>query len=259
MLTEYEKPILPISGLDKFEATATQVTIAPTLTRKIGENLYVGFSPTLNYSIFQAKGVPGVDDKKDDAHGFGFRLGVLWEVTPNFSIGSMYTPRTKMSEFKDYKDNLLQASSGRYDLAEQFAVGFAYKPSSKLTIAADYLRIFWSDVDFLSAKNNVGYKNQNVWRAGISYDVTTDLTLRGGVSYADDIIDSNYTNGNFNGPAISNKSFGLGASYKLGNEYEVSGGVERHIPRSIRGTGQSAGTNLDVNYGFFVVGISKMF
>jgi len=83
--------------------------------------------------------------------------------------------------------------------------------------------------------------------------------LRGGFSYADNIIDSEFLNANFNGPAISNKSFGLGASYKLAGGYEIAGGIERHIPRSMRGTGQSTGTNLDVNYGFFVLGISKSF
>jgi long-chain fatty acid transport protein len=259
MLSDYDKPLLPIPGLDDFFANATQITLAPTLTRKFGDSVYIGISPTLNYSVFQAKGVPGIDDKKDTAHGLGVRLGLLWDLTPQFSIGSMYTPRTKMSEFDHYKDNLLEPARGRYDLAEQFSIGFAYKPTDRLTVAADYLRIFWSDVDFLSKKNNGGYKNQNVWRAGVSYDVTRDLTLRGGFSYADNIIDSEFLNANFNGPAISNKSFGLGASYKLAGGYEIAGGIERHIPRSMRGTGQSTGTNLDVNYGFFVLGISKSF
>lgn len=253
----YDKPIAPIPGLGKLENEIMQVSLAPTVTRRFGEGFYFSIAPTFTYSRVETKGVPGKANEKDSATGFGWRVGALWDVNEKLSLGATYTPRTKMGSWDKYRNDLFRASDGRLDLPEQIGAGLAYRPSDKVVVALDYMRIYWADVDFLNEKGGLGYRNQNVWRVGVAYDLNDRLTLRGGFSYSDSLARSQYTNGLFNGPAISNKSVGIGVSYKLNDGYELIGGIERHIPASLRGSGPSAGTNLDVNYGYFILGISK--
>lgn len=259
MMANYSAPLLPIPGLKDFKAKLTVISLAPTATYKVLDNLYVGVSPTLYYSVFHPQGLPGIERHRDTATGWGTRIGVLWQVTPQFDLGLAYTPETRMSSFGHYRDNLLRSSDGRYDIVESYGLGAAWRPASDWVIALDYLRYQWGGVDFLNKKSTTGFTDQNVWRAGISYDITDRLTWRMGYSYADDIYDGDYANGHFVGPAISNKSYSFGASYRLNDGFELVGGIERHQPKKLKGTGASSGSTLDVDYGFFVFSISKTF
>lgn len=259
MMANYSAPILPIPGLKDFKAKLTVISVAPTVTYKLFENLYVGVSPTFYYSVFHPQGLPGIERYRDTATGWGARVGALWQVTPQFDLGLTYTPETKMSSFGHYRNNLLSSSDGRYDIVESYGVGAAWRPAPRWVVALDYMGYQWGGIDFLNKKSTTGFSDQKVWRAGISYDLTERLTWRMGYSYADDIYDSDYANGHFIGPAISNKSYSFGASYRLNGGIELTGGVERHQPKKLRGTGASSGSTLDVDYGFFIFSLSKTF
>lgn len=253
---EYKNPILPIPGLDDSSSSISVINISPTLTKKVGSNLYLGVSPIFAYSMIKTEGIPGKDNTDDDATGVGLKLGSIYDINENFSLGATYTSKIKMSKWKKYENDSLKSSKGRMDQPEQYGVGIAYKYNS-LNIGLDYLRINWSDVDFANKKTGLGYENQNVFRAGFLYNLGK-LSLMTGFSYTDDFADPQYTNLLYLGPGISNKSYSLGAKYNIKN-YEISAVFERQIPKKVIGTGVSYGTNLDVDYSFFILGISKKF
>lgn len=255
----YKRPIAPIPGLSNFEAALTQVTLAPTVTRKFGDSMYVGVAPTFSYSTVKVRGIPGIPDGDDSSTGWGWRAGALWDVNESLSLAVMYSPRTRMGSWKKYRDNVFASSDARLDIVEQFGIGVAWRPARDMLVALDYLKLTWSDVAFLNTVGGIGYRDQKVWRAGIAYDLSSRLAMRAGYSYADNIYDAKFTTGLFNGPAISNRSIGIGASYKLNDAYELVGGMERHIPASLRGQGASTGTNLNVNYLYLVAGVSRRF
>ena len=124
LMTDYDKPIVPLSGLDDSSNQIAQVNFAPTMTKKIGSSLYLGVSPTLLVTYIKTDGVPGYDNDSDTAIGFGFRVGLLWDATDKLSLGAMYTPRTKAGEWKKiYKDGILASSKGRLDSPEQLGGG----------------------------------------------------------------------------------------------------------------------------------------
>jgi len=252
----YEKPIAPNQGLNNLAVHMTSLSISPTVAYKVSSNVTVGLSPIIQYSTFNAQGFPGVQKKDETAYGVGYKAGLLWDVNDKFSLGAAYSPRIKMSGFDYYKDNILSSSDGRYDIAEQVALGASFRPVQRVTIALDYLRYFWKDVDFFKTS---GFPNQNVWRLGVAVDVTDKLSLRTGYYYASDIFNSESNNQNFIGPAISTRNYSAGFSYDLPAGYELSAGVERAVPRNLKGRGESQGTNIDINYGFFLLGVSKKF
>lgn len=257
--SEYKKPIIPALGLDKFRGSLAILTLAPTFTYKVRPDLYVGLSINYNYAIIDPQGVPGLDTEKQTAHGWGYKLGVLWEPVNDWTFGVAYSPKSKLSKFNGYEDNLLASSDGHYESVEHFALGTAWKVTPQLTLALDYLRYNWENVDFFNKESGSGYRNQNVWRVGVAYDVTERFSVQAGYSHANDFVTSDYTLGSYIGPAISARSWSAGASYSFDGGYEVTAGIERHIPRSLKGTGPSEGTNLDVDYGFLVFGLSKKF
>jgi long-chain fatty acid transport protein len=257
--TSYSGPVFKGLGLDDYYVSAAHITVAPTVTRKFGDGLYIGVAPTFVYGFVKTEGVPFRENDKDSAIGWGGRVGFLWEANEKLKIGAVYSPKVKMDAFDKYKDNLFSYSKGRYDLAEQVGVGLAYKITDRLELAADFLKIYWSDVDFLNDKSGIGYTDQKVWRIGLAYQVSDKLSVRGGYSYADSLADPESANGLYNIPAISNESYSLGLSYDLPDGYELTGGVERNIPKSIKGSGASQGTNIDVDYGYFIFGVSKRF
>jgi len=252
----YDRPISPDINLKNLEINMTSLSIAPTLAYKVSENFTIGASPIIQYSTFNAQGFPGVKSRDDTAHGFGYKVGLLWDVTEKLSLGVAYSPRIKMSSFNYYRNNILSSSDGRYDIAEQASIGLSYRPVQNLTFAVDYLRYFWKDVDFFKTSE---FPNQDVWRIGAAFDVTNKLSIRAGYYYSSDLYNSEFNNLNFIGPAISTRSYSAGFSYSLMNGYELSAGIERAVPRSLRGTGASQGTNIDINYGFFLLGVSKKF
>ncbi|NWA91418.1 outer membrane protein transport protein [Pseudomonas sp. D8002] len=259
MATDYEKQVVPIPGLSKSSNTLNQITIAPTITKRFGESFYVGFSPTIMYTSIETNGVPGKKDTSDSATAYGFRVGALWEATEQLSLGMMYTPRTKAGEWGRYKNDIFASSNGRFDAPEQLGVGFAYKVAPGTTIAADAMRIYWGDVDFLNAKGGSGYEDMTVYRIGISQDITDRLVFRAGYSHADKFARSEYADGLFRGPGISNKSFALGFSYALSDGYDLQLGYERQLPEKLEGSGASTGTRLDVDYNYILFGVSKSF
>jgi long-chain fatty acid transport protein len=259
MATDYEKPIVPIPGLDKSSNSIKQITIAPTITKRFGDSLYIGFSPTIMYTTIETDGMPGKEDTKDSATGYGFRIGALWEATDKLSMGMMYTPRTKAGEWDKYKKDIFTFCKGRFDAPEQFGVGLSYKFMPGTTLAADAMRIYWDDVDFLNDKSGTGYPDMTVYRIGISQNITEQLVFRAGYSHADKYAKSEYADGLFIGPGISNESYALGLSYSFKTGYDVQLGYERQMPEKLQGSGASSGSQIDVDYNYILLGVSKTF
>ena len=137
--------------------------------------------------------------------------------------------------------------------------GVAYKLTGNTTVAGDFMRIGWGEVDFLNDKSGIGYPNQNVYRIGISHQINERFEFRAGYNHADRFAFSQYANNNFMGPGISYRSYAFGVSYKPVNDYEVNLGYEKHLPEKLEGSGPSTGSRIDVNYGYILLGVSKIF
>ena len=141
-----------------------------------------------------------------------------------------------MTKFHEYKG--LFAEGGSFDIPASLTVGGSYKFNDKLTINADYKRIFYNDIDSISnglpyvgpfhtgAGGNetsqslggddgvgFGWQDVNIFKIGAQYVYSEALTLRAGVAHNTDPFEGTETLFNILAPAVVNTHLSVGASY----------------------------------------------
>jgi long-chain fatty acid transport protein len=193
------------------------------------------------------------------ATGFGARIGMLWNATPEFSLGATYKTKTNMSKLGDYANDVLAYSEGKIDIPSEYGVGFAWKASPAVTLAADYLLVEYSGVKANQDPNGPGWKDQPIFRLGASWDVDSTWTLRGGLSSNKGQIESIRAAQNFMTPAINDKSYTFGATMKLDKASDISFSLEMNPSVTLDGTGPSTGVSITSKTQVFRVGYQKAF
>ncbi len=90
-----------------------QLFIAPTISRKLGENHAVGVSFNISYQRFQSEGLAAfgfvssapaqlTNNGHNNSFGFGVRVGYLGNLSEKFSIGASFQPEIRMGRFDEY-------------------------------------------------------------------------------------------------------------------------------------------------------------
>ena len=249
MNTSYTKPIPLFSGTTKAGIDLSQLFIAPTFAMKLNSSNAIGVSLNFAYQRFKATGLqnfdnttysssPGnvTDNGYDSATGWGVKVGWNGQVTQNLSLGATYQSKTSMGRFDKYKG--LFAEKGGFDIPENYGAGFAWKVAPAWTIAGDYKHISYSKVAAvgnsvnclfagtckLGADNGAGFgwDDMDVYKLGVSYEYSKDLTLRAGYSYGKQPIPASQTLFNMLAPAVNNDHFTMGATWILANKAELS-------------------------------------
>lgn len=150
---------------------------------------------------------------KAQATGYAGKLGMVYKVNPQISLGASYHSVTQLGDLESdgarvsMIDNANAAGgstalSGKirvinFQWPETYGLGMAYLANDKLTLAMDYKRINWSKVmaDFhmtfssssdvsLDMKLPQNWMDQDVFMAGLSYQASDALVLRTGVNIA---------------------------------------------------------------------------
>jgi long-chain fatty acid transport protein len=159
--------------------------------------------------------------------GFNQHLGKL-------SIGGSYITEQWMSEFDEYNSLL----GGSLNLPQQLTLGVAYDLRDNLELAIDYRWIGWGELDTLG--DTFGWENQNIVKAGITWDVNETWTLRSGISHGKSPIDSDTAFGNALFPAIVETHLAFGASYNREN-WAVHVAYVHALENSVTANGNDAG------------------
>lgn len=265
MNTRYKtNPFTALGSSGDAGVNLEQLFIAPTYAMKVSPTQSVGASVILARQQFGATGLqafdnpgsihPGyVTDKGNDTtFGWGVRLGWSGQVTNDLTLGATYASKID-GKFDDYKG--LFAEEGSFDIPENFAIGFAYKASPKMTVAADVQRINYGDVKsvsntidcygttcFLGADNGPGFgwQNMTVYKLAMQYDYAPDLTLRAGYSHTKQPIPESQTLFNILAPGVMEDHFTLGATKKLQDKSEVSFSYMHAFKKEVNGSGSMA-------------------
>lgn len=239
-----------------------QLFIAPTFAKKLNDRFSVGVSAILAYQRFEAYGLsPSFDpfsanpaalsnNGYDDSVGFGARIGMLAKLSDSLSLGAAYQSRIYMEEFDKYAG--LFAEQGDFDIPSNFTIGLAFKASPKLTIAADVQHLMYSEVDSIAnpvsnltvngqplgadAGPGFGWDDMTVFKLGIEYAHSSDLTLRGGISYGEQPIPSSEVVFNILAPAVVETHITLGATKKLSKDSELNLSAMYAPENSVSGT-----------------------
>jgi long-chain fatty acid transport protein len=224
-----------------------QLIIAPTAAFKINANHSLGISPLIGYQRFKAEGLhaftgtgistaPGsiTNQGYDDAFGYGVRLGYMGKIAPNVTIGLAYASKMNFEEFDKYRG--LFAEQGDFDIPENYNIGVAWQATPAVKLALDYQRINYSGVASinnpstnaaqLGADNGPGFGWQDidVWKVGVEYKHSKQLTLRAGYNHGDNPITARDVTFNILAPGVIENHATLGFTYTLasGNELTMS-------------------------------------
>jgi long-chain fatty acid transport protein len=259
-----------LCGQGKLGVNLMQLIIAPTAAFKVAPNHSIGISPLLGYQRFKAEGLQAfmgsssapnnlTNKGYDDAFGYGVRVGYMGKITPTVTIGAAYASKMNFEKFSKYKG--LFAEQGDFDIPENYNLGVAWQATPVVKLALDYQRINYSGVasvsnpllpNLLTASANnpfdctlsgcpglgnnggagFGWDDINVWKLGMEYKYSQQLTLRAGYSHTDSPIKSNNcsalsgncseTSFNIIAPAVIEDHVTLGLTYALASGNEVT-------------------------------------
>jgi len=195
----------------------TQLSVAKltlTYARELDNGWSIGGGPVLVLSFLRTdmlnpQFVPQ-SGEWDTAVGAGFIFGVNKKVNEKLSLGASYLTEQFMTEFGEY-DSLLD---GSLNLPQQLTVGLAYNILTNVEVAVDYKWVGWGQLETLG--DQFGWEDQNIVKAGVSWDVNDRLTLRGGISHGNSPIgdgETAFNNALF--PAIMETHLAGGFSYQF--------------------------------------------
>jgi long-chain fatty acid transport protein len=266
-------PANVLCGQGNLGVDLAQLVLAPTVAWKFAANHSVGISPLIAYQRFKAYGLQAfaaissdpanlTNNGYDDAWGFGARVGYYGQLTPSFAVGAGYSTKIDMSEFDKYKG--LFAEQGDFDIPENFSVGLAFKATPKLTIAADYQRIYYNKVksvgnpsnqpncnpmvnfptgpgvgpDCLGASGSsigFGWQNVDALKIGVEYQWSSALVLRAGYNKSDNPITPRDITFNILAPGVIEEHVTLGFTYSLSKTTELTMAYMHAFENSISG------------------------
>jgi long-chain fatty acid transport protein len=229
--------------------------VAPTVAYKITQTQSIGLAPLIGYQRFKASGLSAfaplsqdatalTDRGYDSAFGIGVRIGYLWNITPEFSVGAAYSSPVFMQGFDKYKG--LFAEDGSFDTPQSFSAGLGWQVSPALHAGIDYK---WIDYAGIAAVGNsssssgqlgqaagpgFGWRSISVIKLGGDWKVNDELTLRSGYSYNENPVTSSNVTFNILAPGVIKHHITAGATYAFGRQ-ELSASYVHGVSNSVSG------------------------
>ena len=233
-----------LCGSGELGVDLSQLIIAPTFAYKLNAQHAVGVSLLLGYQRFKASGLQAfqgissspanvTNNGYDSSTGFGLRVGYQGRISDAFTIGAAYAPKMNMGKFDKYKG--LFAEGGDFDIPSHYSIGVAFKPAPAWTIAFDAGRINYSDVAAvnnpssnqapLGAANGPGFgwKDVDVFKLGVAWNLSDALTLRVGYNKGDNPITSADVSFNIIAPGVMTNHYTAGFTFAIDKESEITG------------------------------------
>lgn len=250
-----------------------QLFISPTLAYKVAPDHTLGVALNIGYQRFKATGLgffsqlssspANVSDKGNDSStGVGVRLGYYGKLNEALSVGATYQSKTKFGKFDKYKG--LFPDQGSFDVPPSYGVGAAFKASKELTLAADVQRILHSKSPAIGNSNaalfqgvplgaangpSFGWRDITVVKLGGEYAVDPKLTLRAGISRAQQPIPNNQTFFNILAPGVVQTNVTLGATYAADKHNEFTFSYLHAPKKTVRGSNSIPPGNPPAGFG----------
>jgi len=232
----------------------------------------IGITPIMAVQRFKARGLQPfralsvspnhvTNNGYDYSYGGGARIGWLASLlNQKLNVGVSYQSKLWMSDYNEYKG--LFASGGEFDIPASINAGIAFQLSPRMTIVADFKRIFYSDIDALSNSNDIpfdqimtnpdtrlggdeglgfGWQDIDVYSIGTQYELNDKWTLRAGFSYGDVPWDDVNTLFNVLAPATIEKHASLGGSYRLDRKSSINFAYTHAFMNTVNGTSTFTG------------------
>lgn len=259
----------------------TQLLVSLAMAKSFG-SVSVGLAPTVAAQMFAAKGLgtfgnfgasldPAnlTNNTHEVIFGAGLRGGLEWAVMPGVRFGLAGSTKIYSQPFDDYRG--LFAESGDFDIPANIQAGIAVDLSPALTVMLDYKRIWYSDVaavgnpstnifgcfggdatQCLGGSNGVGFgwADMDIFKVGLEFRATPDLTLRAGYSYNTQQIAARDVMLNIYAPGVVQHHITGGLMYRISPSMDLELAA-MYAPRT-----HVSGRELNIGFGEPAVDIS---
>ncbi|MHB8534969.1 MAG: OmpP1/FadL family transporter [Sulfuricaulis sp.] len=287
MDTNYHNTIFgPFGSSGNTGVNLSQLFVNGAYAHSFGD-LSVGGSAIIAYQRFAAFGLQGFKSDSSDPNnmtnngfdtttGFGVRLGALYDVNQDVSVGATYQSKIK-GKFDKYKG--LFAEQGEFDIPSTYGVGVAWKATPAVKVALDYTKINYTDsksvsnpIENLTVNGKLfgasdgpgfGWKDISVVKLGVQYMASSDWTLRAGWDHGQNPIPSSQVAVNILAPGVVTDHLNLGFTKAVDKSSDVNFMFSHAFKKEVTGPvptnfgGGTAKISLEENYA--EVGYSKKF
>jgi long-chain fatty acid transport protein len=271
------------TGIDLKQAFA-----GVTYAHKLNENHGIGITPIFAMQTFKAQGLqPFIPFSKhpesvtnngtDYSYGMGGRIGWSGQMTDKLRLGLSYQTKLYMTAFDDYKG--LFAEDGDFDIPPVIDAGFAYDITPALTFSFHFQQLQFdkvkaignrSDVSFMPGQTllgtsdgmGFGWDDMDIYKFGIQWQYSDDLTLRAGYSYTSDAFQGTQALINILAPAVSKRHYTFGLGKKMAKNLELNAAFMYSPSEKVYGTNPNTGPQtgfLEMDQWEIELGISKTF
>lgn len=245
-------PDYPTSPYQRFGETrhTTMVFASSSLVSALAYHLAqgqtLGFSLDTGFESLKVKGLdfaeavseaPGrVSDRgHDSAFSIGFGLGWEGRLTPWLSAGIGFRSKNWTQRHRKYAG--LLPDHGKLELPAVFGGGLNLTPAPGWNISMELQRFdYGGSIAFHNGLAKLGeghllgsadgpgfgWRSENVYKLGVAWDATPQLTLRAGFLYGTEIMNHSDTLFGFMGPVPVTSQYTAGATYRMGT-WELSG------------------------------------
>ncbi len=266
---QWEKNWIGRFALTRLELKA--IFIQPTISYRINDKIGIGAGFVLSTgNVNLQKDIPVQDSLGNYGHaelagkalGFGYNVGIHYDVTEKLSIGITYRSKVQMN-LNDGKATFTVPTSldsnfpdgkftGGLPLPQVTTLGFAFKANEKLTFVLDINHVGWKAYDtlafdytnnttsLLDTKSPRNYKNIFAFRGGVSYDLIKNLEVRAGGGFGFTPVQNGYVTPETPDANRAYATFGLG--YFFGKHFSMDASLYyTHLKR----TDKNLETNLN--------------
>ena len=253
-----------LCGVGRLGVDLMQLIIAPTVGWKLAPDHAIGIAPLFAYQRFRIQGAhlftqlsqaPGnvTNNDYDSSTGFGVRVGYMGRFGPT-SIGATYASKMNMGKFDKYKG--LFAEDGGFDMPEHYTLGVAFRPAGGWLVGIDYKRINYSGIPSIANPSTnqaplgssngpgFGWQDVDVWKFGVQWQQSPNLTLRAGYNRSDNPILPRDITFNILAPGVVKDHLTLGFTYAMGTDSEITMAYMHAFENEVTGSGGTAGFNL---------------
>lgn len=209
-------------------------------------NFSIGIAPVMSVQIFSAYGLgafsafglssdPANVSNHSPAYsvGGGVRGGVLYHVTPDFSLSIDGSTPVWSTKLQDYSG--LFAGGGSFDIPATLGAGISYRLLPSFAVMVDYKHIFYSSVPSIGNQMapinpgsmgtangpGFGWRDVNVIAIGFEWKYSDRLTLRTGYSYSTQPVTAQNVMLNILAPGVVTSHVGAGFSYAMNQNSSV--------------------------------------
>lgn len=224
--------------------------IQPTASYKVNDKLGIGVGFVYGTGDFLlSKAIPiqdslgnyGLGKLNGKANGYGFNVGVYYQVNEKLSVGVDYRSQVKVKVKNGSADFTVPAGLANYfpqttfstqiRLPQMLTIGFGYKVSDKLKLALDVNYVGWKSydsliIDFAQNTDKLAdihsarmYQNTFIYRVGAQYQLTSNWAGRLGAYYDMTPVKDGYFTPET--PDINKIGITAGATFRINKKLQV--------------------------------------